>query len=222
MANVSFTRDEVILSLDALYSSTEKHITPKSDTVIQLSALLNQLPIHPLSKRPANFRNCNGVHHQLQRFRQGYLEKENYWNVTSIFFEVDKEFEGRHDELHRIAEAVKRNISYFSEQTFGDITEGNGFPEGALMGHLHRSLELRDSKKLENPSCCQICMIKPENIYLLNCGLIEYHLCTPITKLDWKKHYQPNEFIAVCPNCHAVLHRYRPWMIKDNCTEILR
>ena len=47
MANAGFTRDEVILTLDVLYSAVEKSLSPRSEAIVALSKLLNQLPIHP-------------------------------------------------------------------------------------------------------------------------------------------------------------------------------
>ena len=48
MAGSGFTRDEVILALDLLYSSEDGRISPNSKEMKGLSALLNRLPIHPV------------------------------------------------------------------------------------------------------------------------------------------------------------------------------
>lgn len=46
MASASFTRDEVILALDVLYSSEQEKVSADSAEMADLSALLNRLPIH--------------------------------------------------------------------------------------------------------------------------------------------------------------------------------
>lgn len=51
MANAGFTRDEVILALDVLYFSGEKHLNANAESIIDLCALLQKLPIYPLEDR---------------------------------------------------------------------------------------------------------------------------------------------------------------------------
>ncbi len=68
MSNASFTRDEVILALDVLYFSDEKHLSRNSPAIAELCALLQELPIHPMKDRPENFRNTMGVSEQIYKF----------------------------------------------------------------------------------------------------------------------------------------------------------
>lgn len=94
MANVSFTRDEAILALDTLFFSEKKSLSPNSPAVIELSQLLNELPIHPMKKRAANFRNPVGISDQLRGF--GYsLRSDNRVRVGSIFFIIYEEYRDR-------------------------------------------------------------------------------------------------------------------------------
>ncbi len=51
MANTSFTRDEAILALDVLYFTNEIRLNEESKEIIELSELLNELPIIPLPAR---------------------------------------------------------------------------------------------------------------------------------------------------------------------------
>lgn len=223
MANVGFTRDEVILTLDTLFTAGDDKLTKNSSKVAELCATLQRLPIHPAEKRPPNFRNTVGVSDQIRAFRQEMegIERSR-WGIGKQFHEVAIEFEGRHDELHQIAEAIKHNKDYFSSCNFGQSEENNGFPEGALLSHLHRVVERRDSAKLAKDKRCAICQISVSCIYS-GCGdFLEHHLLTPVVMLNASKHYGPSDFITVCPNCHAALHRYRPWRTRDNLTAILR
>ncbi len=221
MANVAFTRDEVILTLDVLYNSGEK-ITANSKAIFDLSNTLNSLPIHAESNMPANFRNPAGLYNQIMRFCSGYSEKSKTWNVGTLFFKVDKEFSGRHDELHYVAEAIKRNQSYYEEAKFGNPAECDDFPEGALLGHLHRVIEQRDGAKLNASNRCEICQLKPEQIYK-SCGtLLKNHLLVQPTAMDAQQTYSVGNFITVCPCCHAVLHKRRPWVNRANMEDILR
>ena len=222
MANIKFSRDEAILTLDVLYSSNRSYLSPHSKEINELSKQLNSLPIYPKEKRPPNFRNCVGVSNQIQHFLNRDSSGAKGWNVGGIFFQVDSEYSERHEELHNVAEAIRRNSAYFLDYPFGDALEDLGFQEGILLGHIHRLIEARDSKKIPLSERCEICQIIPELIYK-NCGtLLRHHLTVKPEELDWKKSYSNRDFITVCPNCHAALHRYRPWIDKTNFGELLR
>lgn len=223
MANVGFTRDEVILTLDTLYTAGDDKLTKNSSKVAELCATLQLLPIHPAAKRPPNFRNTVGVSDQIRAFRQEMDGvKRSRWGIGKQFHEVASEFEGRHDELHQIAEAIRRNKDYFSLCNFGQGEENVGFPEGALLSHLHMVVERRDSVRLSKDERCAICQISIGRIYS-GCGdFLEHHLLTPVIMLDANTRYGKNDFITVCPNCHAALHCYRPWRTRENLMEILQ
>ena len=219
MSNVSFTRDEVILALDVLYSCGEKVPSAETAEMQELSALLNKLPIHAERKRFANFRSPSGVNHQLTAFLYGKRTGSKTREFGAHFFDIDAEFRDNIEELHRIATAIRRNVDAFDETLFGNPREGAGFPEGALLGHLHCFVEARDSANLPIEERCSICGIKTLDIYP-NCpNLMTWHLAVPITSLHAKKRYNAKEFIALCPNCHAALHRRRPWLTKEHCNE---
>lgn len=223
MSNASFTRDEVILTLDVLYSSGDDRLSKSSPAISDLCNILQTLPIHSEVNRPENFRNTDGVSDQIRSFRQevsGF--KGTRWAVGKIFHEVAKEFQGRTNELHEIAVAIRRNKAFFNDFSFGHSEENIGFPEGALLSHLHRVIERRDSIRLSKEKRCAICKISMERIYN-NCNdSLDFHLLIPVVQLDASKRYLPENFVTVCPNCHAALHQYRPWRVRENMNDILR
>lgn len=223
MANVSFTRDEVILTLDVLYSSGNDKLTKNSPKIAELCTILQNLPIHPEDKRPPNFRNTAGVSDQIRTFQQeAHGVDRSRWGVGKCFHQVAKEYQGQADELHAIAEAIRRNKNYFNSCNFGQLEENDGFPEGALLSHLHRVIERRDGAKVSKESRCAICQISVSRIYDRCSNFLEQHLLVPVVKLDSEKRYTTGDFITVCPNCHAALHRFRPWRTRDNLMTILR
>ena len=135
MPNVSFTRDEIILTLDVLYYAGDDKLSKSSPLIADLCAVLQSLPIHPLEKRPSNFRNTAGVSDQIRGFRQEVMGiKRERWGIGKSFHEVANEFKGRTDELHEIAKAIRRNKDFFS-CNFGQAEENDGFPEGVLLCH---------------------------------------------------------------------------------------
>ena len=151
MANTSFTRDEAILALDVLHFADKLRLNKESHEIAELSELLNELPIIPLSARRENFRSKGGVNGQLSKFRSSYNKGKNV--------------------------------------------------------------------RAEN---CEIWHLNLSEIYKPTPGnFLQCHLTVPITELNSSKHYAADDFITVCPNCHAVLHRNRPWLTKDDAGKIL-
>lgn len=221
MPGVGFTRDEVILALDVFYSAADGKTSAKSAEMNELSELLNRLPIHPENKKKGVFRSATGIAQQLGLFKRSMKSGEKHQDVGRQFFDVAFEFEGRLDELHETAAAIRRNEMYYDEP-FGSVNDDSCFPEGLLLGHLHRVVEARSAQNFFVGDRCSICNLDPR-LYYQPCGdLLQLHLVVPPTKLDGGKKYTEENFITVCPTCHAVLHRYRPWRTKENCGEILR
>ena len=219
MVSIPFTRDEAILLLDTVYFSGEKHFSPHSEAVEDLSKLLNSLPIHPLHHRPENFRNCSGLSGQINGFLRSRKIGVKNPHVGQILFDVAFEYENRHHELHEISEAIKRNIPYYSNFFSGNSIK---FPEGVLLGYLHKWIESCNGKR-ENPSAqCEICGIDLHEIYSSSVIYTERHLLISPVCLNGNSSYSPRDFINVCPNCHASLHQYRPWRTRDNCDKILK
>lgn len=222
MASVSFTRDEAILALDTLLFSGEEYLNENSAAIKELSELLNSLPIVPQTMRGKIFRNCTGVNRQINMFRLSSAKGKKDTHVGTIFYAVSEDYHGNEEEIHRIANAIKRNLDYFKNAVFGAMEESYDFPEGALLGHLHRMIEIRDSKKLKAVDVCDVCHLDLSQVYKsVPGGFMQLHLMVPVTELDSSKKYKPNEFITVCPNCHAMLHRHRPWVTRESVGEIL-
>ena len=210
----------MILALDVLYSIGAKPVKPDSTEIVELCKLLQKLPIHPTEKRRKDFRNEPGVSRQLNLYKTSCRTGHKDENIGSSFFVVASEFENHSERLHEIAYAIRRNLSWF-DSSFGADTESEGFPEGVLLGHLHRNLERRDGKRVPLGDRCSVCQLQPELLYQPCGNLLEHHLIVDPVRLDGSKHYGADKFITVCPNCHAALHRFRPWLYKENCEALL-
>lgn len=221
MANTGFTRDEVILALDVLYFSGEKHLNEKAKAIKDLCALLQKLPIYSPEVRNEIFRNEHGVSNQIAGFRRSCINGVRNPSIGKMFFEVAFEFEDKKEELYRIAESIRRNLPYF-QSSFGSTDEDDGFPEGILLSHLHRLIERKEGSKIVPSNRCGICQLEPEVLYKPCGNLLQQHLLVAPASMDGSLKYSAKDFITVCPNCHAALHRYRPWVNKENCGELLR
>lgn len=221
MANERFTRDEVILALDVLYSSSSETVDAKSIDMKELSILLNDLPIYSKKGRRRSFRSPTGIAKQIKLMQSNIRTGKKDPNVGQLFFEIAFEFYDRREELHQIATAIRKNEQFFFSE-FGGTNEDEGFPEGVLLGHLHCIIEKRDGSKVTLADHCEICDIKPDQYYWKCESLLQAHLLVPPVEISGEVKYKEDCFITVCPNCHAALHRIRPWHIRENCADILR
>lgn len=222
MANARFTRDEAILALDVLYTSGSENLSPKSPAIIELSDLLNKLPVYSEEKHSESFRNPSGVCNQLLSFSNSLKKGKKDPNVGIVFYDVADEFCERKQEMHSIASAIRRNIACFRRIAFGNALEDIGALEGTILGHFHLIIERRDGSNMTKGQRCEICHIDPSSIYEEGDSLLSLHLMIPIMELDGRRSYKASDFITVCPTCHAALHRHRPWLGSDKCQEILR
>jgi 5-methylcytosine-specific restriction protein A len=66
--NPNWTRDDLILALDLFFKVNPLHTDENNSQIVELSDLLNKLPIHPRSEQTQNFRNPNGVYMKLCNF----------------------------------------------------------------------------------------------------------------------------------------------------------
>lgn len=196
-----------------------------SEAIIELSKLLNRLPIIPITQRNDTFRNVAGVSSQLSRFLWSLKHNEKHANIGKLFSVVYEEFRLNETELHRIALAIRRNESLIQQIEFGTEVGTEGFCEGAILCHLHRHLERQLGNRFNKDAAqCSICGIRPEHIYgsLPNVQFFEPHLLVPPTEIYPDMVFVEKDFITVCPNCHRILHQIRPWRNRKQCEEILQ
>lgn len=220
-----WTRDEVILALDLLLNSEDKNFSMNDERIIELSELLNRLPVIPLKNRNKYFRNTAGVRRQILTFYYSLNKKQKASHVGIEFYNVHKDYGKDKMGLKKTADAIKRCMNLVDEIEFADKSEMEGFREGALLAHLHRYFERshgRPPKNKKLKTCCSICGLKAEHIYTLRDGFLQFHLLVPPEDFREGMIFKESDFIQVCPNCHRVLHLKRPWVTRDNVFSILK
>lgn len=101
MANPDWVRDEVILPLHVYFTDKSAAGNKKHPVVIELSKLLNKLPLFPNEACDETFRNVNGVGMKLSNFLR--LDPEYKGKGLSddgnLEKEVWKEFYGQSERL---------------------------------------------------------------------------------------------------------------------------
>lgn len=218
--NPSWQRDELILALDLYFRFPPKTISQSHPEVIELSNILNSLPIHPTRSSFDKFRNPNGVYMKLGNFlrfdpehpgvglsRGGKLEEE-IWN----------EFVDDRLGLRKLAENIKNGYREVPNDVVLDDEDEADFPEGRVLYRLHRKRERRQDlvkkKKTQAKSLkCEACGFDFFEVYgPVGEGFIECHHTIPLSEYDGNQTTKLSDLALVCSNCHRILHRRRPWL----------
>lgn len=210
--NPNWTRDELILALDLYF-----RVNP---SVVALSRLLNDFPVHPVRPDAARFRNPNAVYMKLGNLLR--LDAD----CTGIGLEAGSKLDREvweslaqdRSHLARLAEAITRIHRVLPREQL--VLPDEDFPEGGILYTAHRLREAREPAsgrrhRAVAPNgtslCCEACGLSSEEPYGLQ--VIGFHDLTPPWELDDPfTPPLPTDLASVCANCHRVLHLNRPWV----------
>jgi len=224
MRNPKWHRDEIILALD-LYSRMESGKMNKSHPeIIELSVILNRLPIHDVRPDEAKFRNPSGVNMKLNNFKAfdpSYSGK-GLTSGSKLDEKIFKEFESDTERLHKLATRIRSvsedlelaNKLYLIEEDIDDSIEVN---EGAVIYKLHKYRErntkiVKKKKEREYSRLgklpCEACTFDFYKKYGdLGYKYIECHHRTPLSEMSTTTKTTLSNLAIVCSNCHRMLHR---------------
>lgn len=144
-------------------------------------------------------------------------------------------YEGKEDcfySVHGIGSGIWGLRSYTPTTENMDITQDDtGFPEGraVLRQHVLRErnrLVILEAKKRyqEKFGClrCEICGFDFERAYgEIGKGFIEGHHIKPVSELQPGDVTKVEDIVLLCSNCHSMIHRQRPWLTKEQLSELL-
>jgi len=226
--NPPWSRDELILALDLYFRTNVTRLGKTSAEVVELSRSLNALPIHP--ERTGTYRNPNGVYMKLMNFRR--LDPQNDGEGLPHGGRGDEriweEFSQDRERLHRIVDAIRRNIddAVTGTQFVDDEIDDKGAPEGRVLQRLHKVRErdrclVREKKTRalrENGALqCEVCGFIYLDVYsTLGEGFIECHHKVPLHMLEPGTRTRLIDMSLVCANCHRMLHRAGDAMTVEN------
>lgn len=234
--NPDWTRDELILALDLYLRANGPHLQAHHAEVVQLSELLNALPVHDLNSRGVNFRNPNGVAMKLGNFMRfdpnspasglprGNRLEEQIW----------QEFANDIYRLRKTAEAIRdAALRHVAEERAVYSTEDSEeeFPEGRILTRLHKEKE-RNTKLVERKKLsvlngtgrlqCEACDFDFRNVYGdLGRDYAECHHRIPIADLTENHRTRLSDVAIVCANCHRMLHRSRPMLTVEQLRAVI-
>jgi 5-methylcytosine-specific restriction protein A len=220
--NPDWSRDELILALD-LYM-THGLVGDSDPRVIDLSQLLNQLPIHPVEARTFTFRNPNRVARKLSNlanFDPAYEGKPT--RGSHLDAEAWKEWAHRPAELAAAAGAIRSAAASGEIPTAPEPDEDDPdvqAAEGRLLYRRHRVRErnpkLRDRKVEQvltqaGRLACEVCGFDFAAAYgPRGDRFIECHHIKPLHEAG-ERTTKLADLALVCSNCHRMIHRRSPW-----------
>jgi len=119
-----------------------------------------------------------------------------------------------------------------SNTVLPDDDDEAAFPEGRELFLKHRARErnvtvVKLAKSLflrrHGRFFCQACGFDFEKVYGgLGRGFIEAHHTIPVSELSSGAKTKASDIALICPNCHRMVHRKRPWLAIDQLQTILR
>ena len=240
MRNPKWHRDEIILALDLYFSLTRGSIDKNNPKIIELSKILNALPLFPERPDEEKFRNANGVTLKLSNFLSfdpNYAGKG--MSSGSILDKlVFEEFYNKREQLSFIANSIKeiakneelKNKIYSIEDD--EQTKTDSVMEGQVLYKLHKVRE-RDpfiiTRKKEQAFslygklCCEACVFEFENFYgEIGKGFIECHHKIPLYHLNISSKTTLEDLSLVCSNCHRMIHRSKISLTVEDLKSIVK
>jgi 5-methylcytosine-specific restriction protein A len=234
--NPTWTRDELILTLDFYFRYKGNPPPKNSAEMIDLSNLLNELG-KGRDGRTEKFRNENGVHMKIMNFRRfdphflargvvglsrGGKGEEEVWNN---FFQ-------RPSQLRAAADAIKASLQSGVANLNLEEEEVAEAEEGRLLTRVHLSRErnrdivkkkkdevLKKTGKLE----CEACDFNFALVYgQRGEGFAEVHHIKPLHTLVPGTKTRLDDLAILCSNCHRMVHAKQPWLDVTELRKMIR
>jgi 5-methylcytosine-specific restriction protein A len=225
MRNPKWHRDEIILALDLYYDKDLGPVDSNNNKIIELSKLLNKLPIFDNKPNQQTFRNPNGVTLKLSNFKA--LDPDYLGKGMEAYSKLDKEvFEEFHNDktrLHNIANEIKKIsnnpelINEVSKIENDETIENDSVSEGQVLYKLHKVrerkrkiIEAKKKKVLKetNELKCEVCDFDFEKTYgQIGKGYIECHHLIPLSNFQVNKETKLEDLALLCSNCHKMIHK---------------
>jgi len=223
--NPPWEYDELILALD-LYRR-EGQVGDTHPEVVELSRVLNLLPIHQDRGSYGTFRNPNGVAMKLGNFarfdpdysgvglQRGGQREEEVWD----HYATDP------DDLRRAAQEIRSRVEDGevppeSEEDEDQVVEGRVLFRVHRARERNRALVRKKKSKVKAETgrlACEVCDVDfGERYGELGDGFIECHHRLPLSKASGRRRTYLSDLALVCPNCHRMLHRSGPFITVED------
>ncbi|PRX45353.1 5-methylcytosine-specific restriction protein A [Prauserella shujinwangii] len=227
----------MILACDLVVQNGWRELRPADPRVIELSSLLQRMPLHPPAVRGLKFRNPNGVARKtvdLVTSHPGYDGKRT--KGGKIDREVLHDFLTRPEEMQAVAREIRAGIEDGSFERLpetldadsGDAVEAS---EGRLLARRYfareRNPRLREKKinafvKQHGRVFCEVCGFDFEATYgTRGASYIECHHAVPL-HMSGETTTRLRDLVLLCANCHRMIHRGSTWLTPAELLAIVR
>jgi 5-methylcytosine-specific restriction enzyme A len=229
-----WARDELILACDLVAQNDWRYLDAEDPEVVELSRLLQTLPIHSPQVRSGDFRNPNGVARKtadIATRHPQYAGKPTKGGALDAA--VLDDFLSSPDEMHALAETL-RNAA--ARGTFDvlpqapDENETDAAREGRLLQRQHYSLErdrrlrarkIKEFLKTHPQVFCEVCGFDFHHTYGdRGAGYVEVHHKVPL-HVSGEVTTKLSDLILLCANCHRMIHRATPWLTPDELRQLV-
>ncbi|QNJ91205.1 HNH endonuclease [Mycolicibacterium fluoranthenivorans] len=232
----TWERDEIILACDLVYRNGWKGLDARDERVVELSDLLQRLPIHPVEVRGPKFRNTNGVArktYDLATHHPDYAGTPTKGGAGDLV--VLQEFLDSGARMSAAAAAIRSGVESgllvdeFDAVPDVDDLDGEAI-EGRLLERRHFSRE-RDRSLRQKKIAAHLSM--NATLTCFTCGFdfhaaygehgdgyIECHHAVPL-HVSGETRTRLNDLVLICANCHRMTHRRSPWLSPDELLELI-
>lgn len=227
-------RDELILAGDLVAQNGWRQIAATDPRVIELSALLQRLPLYPIEVRPPDFRNVNSVARKtadIATNRPGHSGRPT--NSGEPTKRVIAELVADRARMHQLAETIR------AAEARGDFVpltqpvpdEDDGADEGRLLIRRHvtyerdralRQRKLDEVRRVGMPLACEVCGFDFAEVYgERGKGYIECHHIVPLHVSGVARRIL-SDLALLCANCHRMIHTGTPWLKPPELKMLIR
>jgi len=231
--NPDWARDELILAMDLYMRQRGRIPSARDQPVVELSNLLNRLPINTVRPDLEKFRNPNGV--VLKITNLAALDPQYRGAGMSRGSRLDAviwdQYAGQTARLSQVAKAIRGAAESGLLPALPEPGEDDlEVSEGRLLTRLHRVRE-RDRRLVERKKKvamagqgalpCEVCGFDFAATYgTLGDQFIEAHHIVPLAEAG-PVTVRLADLALVCSNCHRMLHRGKQWISPAHLRERL-
>ncbi|MFV2179717.1 HNH endonuclease [Actinomadura sp. LOL_016] len=223
--NPPWAWDELVLACDLVAANGWHRLMPDDERVLELSDLLQRLPIRPLAARGETFRNPNGVAHKTSDIatrHPDYKGKPTNGGASDpIVFQAFLEDPVR---MHASAKLIRTGVESGAllDIAWTDVVvdEDVSAPEGGLLLRKHyvrerdrklRKKRIEQARKHHGELACEVCGFNFERIYgPRGADYIECRHVVPL-HVSGETKTRLQDLALLCANCHRMIHRASPW-----------
>lgn len=224
MRSPHWSRDELILALEAYLAITPRAPSPSAPEVLALSAELRARAAETVTE-VANYRSVDSVVMKLMNFRNIDPEfaGKGLERASALDRTVWTDF-GR--DVTAVAAAAARVRGGASRAPAPAVaSEGELIPRNHL--ERERDAGLAASRKAaallaEGHLACETCCFDFEAAYgPRGRGVIDCHHLTPLSEYDGVRETRPEDLALLCANCHRMIHSRLPWLSLNELRALL-